>query len=341
MRRAICITGLFAFLAGSATAATQTVNVGPGISFSPPLTTVNIGDTVTWNFVSAFHSTTSDSISGPETWDSGVVVSAGTMFSHTFTNSGTYPYYCSVHSFPGGTTMNGVVIVRATATAATHFAVSAPISATANSPFTFSVTALDGGNATVTGYSGTVHFTSTDVIATLPVNSTLINGAGAFTAALRTAGNQTLTATDTVSSTVTGTSNPVAVSAGVPTHFAVSAPATASPGSAFSFTVTAQDAFNNTASSYTGTVHFSTTDPGATVPANATLTAGAGTFPATLRTSGTQTLTAADTVSSAIAGSASVSVTAAIPTLSSRALLALAAFIAAVAIAAIRGSRGV
>lgn len=67
MRRAICLTGLLAFLAGEATAAPQTVNVGPAIAFSPSTTTINIGDTVTWNFVSSFHSTTSDSSIGLET----------------------------------------------------------------------------------------------------------------------------------------------------------------------------------------------------------------------------------------------------------------------------------
>ena len=39
---------------------------------------------------------------------------------------------------------------------ATHFAVSAPSSATAGTALSFTVTALDAGNHTVTGYSGTV-----------------------------------------------------------------------------------------------------------------------------------------------------------------------------------------
>jgi plastocyanin len=215
MRRAICLTGLFALLAGPATAATQTVNVGPGIAFSPPTTTVTIGDTVTWNFVASFHSTTSDATTGPETWDSGVVLSAGTMFSHTFTNSGTYPYYCKVHSSAGGTAMNGVVIVNAAAPTATHFAVTAPSSAPSNSSFTFTVTALDSGNATVTGYSGTVHFSSTDASATVPANSPLTAGVGTFSATLRTIGVQTLTAADTVSSAITGSAS-VSVTGAIP-----------------------------------------------------------------------------------------------------------------------------
>src|SRR5207253_33754 len=139
---------------------------------------------------------------------------------------------------------------------ATHFTVSAPASATAGSAFNCTVTALDACNNTATRYTGTVHFTSSDGAATLPANSTLTNGTGTFSATLRTSGNQTITATDTVTSSITGTSNAIAVSAAAATHFAVSAPASATAGSAFNFAVTALDAFNNTATGYTGTEMF-------------------------------------------------------------------------------------
>ena len=71
---------------------------------------------------------------------------------------------------------------------------------------------------------------------------------------------------------------------------------------AFNFTVTALDQFNNPATGYAGTVHFTSSDGTATLPANATLTNGVGTFSATLRTSGSQTVTATDTVNAAITG---------------------------------------
>src|SRR5204863_230179 len=102
--------------------------------------------------------------------------------------------------------------------------------------FSFTVTAQDQNNNTATGYIGTVHFTSTDGQAVLPANSTLTTGAGTFSATLKTAGNQTITATDTVTSSITGTSNAIAVSAAAATHYAVSAPANATAGSAFNFT---------------------------------------------------------------------------------------------------------
>jgi uncharacterized repeat protein (TIGR01451 family) len=109
-------------------------------------------------------------------------------------------------------------------------------------------------------------------------------------------------ATDTVTASITGTSGAIAVAAGAATQFSVTAPATANYNTAFSFTVTALDAANNTVPGYTGTVRFTSTDGTATLPANATLTSGVGTFSATLRTLGSQTLTATDTVTASING---------------------------------------
>ncbi len=98
-------------LAAAVARADQTVTVGPGLSFSPSTVTVAPGEQVIWNFASGPHTTTSDATSGPEIWDSGIQFSG--TFSHTFTTPGTYPYHCSVHSFAGGTMMNGVVQVAA------------------------------------------------------------------------------------------------------------------------------------------------------------------------------------------------------------------------------------
>jgi autotransporter-associated beta strand protein len=94
---------------------------------------------------------------------------------------------------------------------ATHFLVSAPAAADAGTPFSFTVTALDASNNTAPGYSGTVHFSSSDGAASLPDNRTLTNGAGTFSATFNTLGSQTLTATDTAASSLTGASSPVGV----------------------------------------------------------------------------------------------------------------------------------
>jgi plastocyanin len=112
MRARLVLAGLLC--CACAAAADQTVNVGPGIAFSPSSVTVAPGEKVTWVWAGAFHSSTSDSQVGAEVWDSGIISSGS--FSHTFTTPGTYPYYCSLHSSPGGPAMNGSGQVFAPAT---------------------------------------------------------------------------------------------------------------------------------------------------------------------------------------------------------------------------------
>ena len=66
-----------------------------------------------------------------------------------------------------------------------------------------------------TGYTGTIHFTSDDVSAILPVDYAFVSGdggirtfAGGVTAS---AGSWTFTATDTLTSSITGTSPTITV----------------------------------------------------------------------------------------------------------------------------------
>jgi len=200
-----------------------------------------------------------------------------------------------------------------------HLGVSAPLNATVGVPFNFTVSALSAaGNNPVPSYSGTVHFTSSDTAAVLPADAPVTGGTGVFSATLMTTGNQTITAADSSKVFITGTSPAIAVSttaAPAATHFSVSAPAAATAGTAFNFTVTAFDSSNHTVTGYTGTVHFTSTDSAAVLPANTTLTNGTGTFSATLKTAGSQTIAATDTVTASISGtSGSVTVAAVVAT---------------------------
>ena len=86
------------------------------------------------------------------------------------------------------------------------------------------------------------------------------------------------------------------------TSFAVSAPASAVGGVAFNFTVQARTSTGAIATRYNGTVHFTSTSGAVTLPGNATLTNGAGTFSATFTTAGTWTITATDTVNTFVTG---------------------------------------
>jgi hypothetical protein len=68
-------------------------------------------------------------------------------------------------------------------------------------------TAKDNYGNTATGYAGTVAFTSTDSAATLPSNYTFVsgdNGTQNFTVTLQTPGAQTVTATDNVTASISG-----------------------------------------------------------------------------------------------------------------------------------------
>jgi hypothetical protein len=185
---------------------------------------------------------------------------------------------------------------------ATHFLVSAPAAATTGLAFQMTVTAQDALNNTVTAYSGTVHFTSSDAQATLPANSTLTNGTGTFSVTLKTLGSQTITATDTGTPSINGTSGSITVGTNAATHFSVTGPPATSPGSTISFAVKALDAANNVASTYSGTIHFTTSDAQASLPANSTLTNGTGKFSVTFQTLGNQTITATDTINASITG---------------------------------------
>jgi Pectate lyase superfamily protein len=94
-----------------------------------------------------------------------------------------------------------------------HFSVSAPANAPSGISFNFTVTALNASNNTVTAYSGTVHFTSSDPRAQLPADSTLVSGSKVFPATLTTAGSQVITATDTATASIAGTSNSINIGA--------------------------------------------------------------------------------------------------------------------------------
>ncbi len=312
-----------------------------------------------------------------------------------------------------------------TPAAATHLSVSAPGAETAGGTFSITVSALSSSNAAATGYTGTVHFSSSDVAAGLPANYTFTTadaGVHTFTGlVLKTAGSDSISAADTASSSINGSAtvgvaaaganhlvfgqqpagqlvggtispavtvkiedafnnvltgdstdkvtlslgtNPsggtlggttsVTVSGGTATfgnlsvslagngytllassaatsasiassafnvtantlvtHLGVSAPNSSTAGGTFSITVSALNSSNATIAGYTGTVHFSSSDVAAGLPANYTFTAadaGVHTFTGlVLKTAGSDSVTAADTATSTINGSATIVVSA-------------------------------
>jgi len=85
-------------------------------------------------------------------------------------------------------------------------------------------------------------------------------------------------------------------------HFNLLVPGVATSAAPINFTVSALDGTNQLMSTYAGTVHFSSSDSAAVLPGDGTLTAGVGSFSATLKTSGSQTLGVTDTVNSGVRG---------------------------------------
>ena len=175
------------------------------------------------------------------------------------------------------------------------------------------MTAKDSGGSTVTGYSGTVHLTSSDGAAVLPADYTfspLDNGTKTFTfgVTLKTAGTQSITATDT-GTLITGVTSGVTVlPAGASILVLAGYPTPQFVGTAGNVTVTAKDAFGNIATGYSGTIQFTSTDTAATLPDYYSFLPGDNgvkTFSVTFATAGSQNITATDTITSSVTGTQS------------------------------------
>jgi probable HAF family extracellular repeat protein len=189
--------------------------------------------------------------------------------------------------------------------AATHFSVSAPSSVTTGDSRSVTITALDSANNVVANYPGVVRFTSSDATDHVPNMTSMASGTVTVTFTFGTTGNRTITATDTVDSTITGVSGLIVVTPASPpaTHFVLTGlPSSGSTGSPYSVNVTPVDANNQTVANYTGRVHLTSSDGSAVLPADYRFT-GSETghaFSVTFNTPGNQTVTATDTVTSTI-----------------------------------------
>ncbi len=179
---------------------------------------------------------------------------------------------------------------------------------TAGAAGNFTVTLKDPYGNIAGGYTGTVHFTSSDAKAVLPGNYTFTAadaGVHTFSAALKTAGTQSLTVTDATTASLSGTDGGITVKPAAASKFIIAAPASVTAGVPFSLTLTVEDAYGNVVTGYTRT--FTSTDNKATLPANYTFTTadkGVHTFTGlVLRKKGSQKITITDTHNSSLTGS--------------------------------------
>jgi hypothetical protein len=204
---------------------------------------------------------------------------------------------------------------------ATHFIIGSgsALAAVAHGSVSFTVQAVDDFGNLATGYTGKVHFTSSDPNANLPRDYTFTSGdqgSHTFSATLVTPGAQSLTVTDITSAAVHGSQQAAVVV--VATQFVVSGLLPSlTAGAPYHFTVTAEDAYGDVATGYRGTVKLTSSDTRAVLPSSPyTFTAqdaGQHVFGgvALLTAGNSQTLTVADTANAALTKTSTVSVGAA------------------------------
>ncbi|MEI6786541.1 MAG: Ig-like domain-containing protein [Verrucomicrobiota bacterium] len=184
--------GGFGFPLSALAAATSVSLVG--LTFSPAVVTINVGDEVLWTWNSPSHSTTSDTVG---LWDSGTH-SAPFSFAHTFTTAGAFPYHCSnpFHAaMKGSVTVAAVANVPPTATLtnpADGMVLSAP------GALTLAATASDsdGSIASVRFLQGTASLAN---LTSSPYSLTVSNlGAGSYTFSTVATDNGGLSATNVI-----------------------------------------------------------------------------------------------------------------------------------------------
>src|SRR5215208_5032161 len=204
----------------------------------------------------------------------------GVLASHAVTVSNTGSFTITATRTSGGAQSGTSNAFTVNPGALDHFAVDAAGGGaigtqTAGSSFNVRVRAQDVNNNTVTGFTSTVDISST---------GTLSAGSGttaAFTAGVlashgvtvSNSGSFTITATRTSGGAQSGTSNAYTVDPAALDHFAVDAAGggaigAQTAGSSFNIRIRAEDANNNTVTSFAGTVDISSTG---------TLSTGSGT----------------------------------------------------------------
>jgi hypothetical protein len=279
------------------------------------VTALNADGSTDTSYTGTVHFTSSDAQAGlPADYTFTTADHGVHPFSATLKTAGTQSI-TAMDTTSGGATGSDTGITVTAAGARTLSVSGFPSPTTAGVAHTFTVTLRDTYGNIAAGYTGTVHFTSSDAKVVLPANYTFTaadGGVHTFSATLKTAGTQSITATDTTTSNLTSTEGGIEVNAAAASKFVLVAPASVNPGAPFSLTVTVEDAYGNVVVGYSGTIHFSSTDKNAGLPANYTFTAtdqGVHTFTAlVLYKKGNQKITVADTHNRSLTGSTIVDV---------------------------------
>lgn len=169
-----CRLATFGLAALPGLATTHTVNVGPGFTFSPTNLTVQVGDTVDWNWVSGLHDVASGSggipngifATGPATSVPGVhltvVFDEAFLTANPVTNN-KYDYFCVIHA---GFGMAGSIKVNIPGLATPYACINPPGSLTvlAGTPKLGTTLTLGVTNPLGTQSSGSLAFLSVSAL---------------------------------------------------------------------------------------------------------------------------------------------------------------------------------
>jgi len=289
-------------------------NAKVGIASSVAVIALDASNHQVTNYTGTVHLTTSDTLAAPVTdytftnWDHGkhvFQVTFGAVGSPTVTATDT------VTATITGTATATVVA----APVATHYLVVGPSQTYAGQQSSLTVYALDASNHVVPNYTGTVHFTSTDATFALADYAFTADDHGrhTFKVSFGTTGPQSVTATDTTTASITGTSTVTVNAPLTATKFAIFASPVARVGKAFNVFVAAVDDAGHLVPTYTGAVHFASSDTatGVVLPPDYTFTAadnGVKVFSVTLQTQGSQTISLTDNSVTPLTGTATVNV---------------------------------
>jgi tartrate-resistant acid phosphatase type 5 len=172
----------------------------------------------------------------------------------------------------------------------------------------YSLAALNAVGKAANANSGTAQIASSGHRASLSSG----NGVHTLSATLKRADSRRLSAANFATSSIQGTQTIMVQAAAASSLRVVGFPSPVKAGASKTFKVVVVDAYGNIVTNYRGTIHFSSTDNRAVLPANYTFTSvdnGVHTFKATLKTVGLQSLIATDKLTSSITGSQAIMVT--------------------------------
>ena len=195
-----------------ATTATPTA----GTAFSFTVTALDDAGNTATEYAGTMHFTSTDSSAGVVLPANATLTNGKGTFSAKLIKAGAQTITATDTATA---TITGTLSVTVRAAAASSMTLTAPKTATALTPFPVTVTLQDAYGNLATGYRGTVHFHSTDLLATLPPDTTFTaadGGRHVFNVTLATPPMQTIDVHDIANTQLGTASGPITVTVAVP-----------------------------------------------------------------------------------------------------------------------------